>query len=195
MKNVSLYIDLAFCFIFLPLMIFIFPVERWWGTYPLFFSVFIGWLYVTYFVYKYFIVPNLFHGRKQRFYALAAMAFSLLITFLLSSYEISSPFYHLRQQQIESVSYPVWGVRQNQQAVWLHYIVVVTFCFAVGMLTEAYRQRLRVRKWSMNAIRPNWRFIRRKSIRIFCSIRSIRFTDCLLRIRIKPKQRSNASLI
>ena len=142
MKNVSLYIDLAFCFIFLPLMIFIFPVERWWGTYPLFFSVFIGWLYVTYFVYKYFIVPNLFHGRKQRFYAIAAMAFSLLITFLLSSYEISSPFYHLRQQQLESVSYPIWGVRQNQQAVWLHYIVVVTFCFAVGMLTEAYRQRL-----------------------------------------------------
>ena len=26
--------------------------------------------------------------------------------------------------------------------IWLHYILVVIFCCAVGMLTEAYRQRL-----------------------------------------------------
>ena len=119
MKNVSLYIDLAFCFIFLPLMIFIFPVERWWGTYPLFFSVFIGWLYVTYFVYKYFIVPNLFHGRKQRFYALAAMAFSLLITFLLSSYEsrTSLQLYNEAIQPADSDVPPRWDRKQTLIAV------------------------------------------------------------------------------
>lgn len=37
MKNATLYIDLAFSFILLPLVIYAFPVERWWGTYPLFF--------------------------------------------------------------------------------------------------------------------------------------------------------------
>ena len=41
MKNVSLYIDLAFCLVFLPLMMLVFPVERWWGTYPLFFTSFV----------------------------------------------------------------------------------------------------------------------------------------------------------
>lgn len=142
MKNVSLYIDLAFCVAFLPLMIYIFPVERWWGSYLTFFCSFVAWLYTTYFIYKYFIIPNLFHKRKLRFYALAAMAVSLVVTFLFSSYEINSPFYHLREQQLEVIPFPIWGVRQNQQAVWLHYIVVVIFCFAVGMLTEAYRQRL-----------------------------------------------------
>ena len=50
MKNVSLYIDLAFCLVFLPLMMLVFPVERWWGTYPLFFTSFVIWLYVTYFI-------------------------------------------------------------------------------------------------------------------------------------------------
>lgn len=140
MKNASLYIDLAFCFGFLPLMIFAFPVERWWGTYPVFFGSFVGWLYVTYFSYKYFIIPRLFHGGRQRMYALTAIAVSLLVTFLFSSYEISSPFYHVRQQL--AAHGPVWGARQNQQAVWLHYIIVVIFSFAVGMLTEAYRQRL-----------------------------------------------------
>lgn len=142
MKNASLYIDLAFCLGFLPLMIFAFPVERWWGTRPVFFVAFVGWLYLTYFLYKYFIVPRMFHGGQRRICALAAVAVSLLATFLFSSYEISSPFYHLRQQQVEAIPYPVWGVRQNQQAVWLHYIVVVFFCVATGMLTEAYRQRL-----------------------------------------------------
>ena len=36
MKRVSLYIDLGFCLIFLQLMIFMFPVERWWGTLALY---------------------------------------------------------------------------------------------------------------------------------------------------------------
>ncbi|MDE7304380.1 MAG: histidine kinase [Alistipes sp.] len=141
MKNASLLIDLAFCLVFLPLMIFAFPVERWWGSDPLFFGAFVGWLYLTYFLYKYFIVPMLFHGNKKRLCAIAAAAVSLLVTFLFSSYEISSPFYHLHRP-LESLPYPVWGVRQNQQAVWLHYIVVTIFCVAVGTLTEAYRQRL-----------------------------------------------------
>lgn len=142
MKSVSLYIDLAFCLVFLPLMIFIFPVERWWGTYPVFFSSFVGWLYVSYFVHKYFVIPRLFRGGRRRIHALAAVAVSLLITLLFSSYEISSPLYHIHRQQCEIYPYPIWGVRQNQQAVWLHYIVVVIFSFAVGMLTEVYRQRM-----------------------------------------------------
>lgn len=142
MKNVQLYIDLAFCFIFLPVMILAFPVERRWATYPVFFGLFVGWLYVTYFLYKYFIVPRLFHSRRKRLGALAVVILSLLVTLLFSSYEISSPSYHLRQPRIEAIPYLIWGVRLNQQAVWLHYIVVVIFCFAVGMLAEAYRQRL-----------------------------------------------------
>lgn len=142
MKNISVYTDLAFCFIFLPMMIFVFPVERWWGTYPLFLILFVGWLYVTYFVYKYCIVPGMFHRGRRRTVAVVAAVVSLLVTFLFSSYEITSPFYHLRQEQLESINVPVWGIRLNQQAVWLHYIVVVFFCCIVGMLTEAYRQRL-----------------------------------------------------
>lgn len=141
-KYATAYIDIAFCFCFLPLMLFIFPVERWWGTHPVFFCLFIGWLYITYFVYKYFVVPRMFHGGRRFVYAVAVIVASLLVTFMFSSYEINSPFYHIRQQQLEAIPFPVWGVRQNQQAVWLHYIVVVMFCFALGLLTEVYRQRL-----------------------------------------------------
>lgn len=141
MKNVPLYIDIAFCFVFLPAMLFVFPVERWWGAYPVFFGLFIGWLYATYFVYKYLVIPRLFLGGRRRLLALAAVAVSLLITLLFSSYEITSPYYHLRQLYTPE-GYPLLGIRTNQQAVWLHYILVVVFGFAVGTLNEAYRQRL-----------------------------------------------------
>lgn len=142
MKNATLYIDLAFCFILLPLVIYAFPVERWWGTYPLFFCSFVGWLYVTYFLYKYFIIPGLFLKGKKRVVALITVLLSLSVTFFFSSYEITSPLYHIHQQQREISPYPIWGIRQNQQAIWLHYILVVIFCFAVGMLKEVYRQKL-----------------------------------------------------
>ena len=133
---------MAFCFILLPLVIYAFPVERWWGTYPLFFCSFVGWLYVTYFLYKYFIVPRLFIKGKKRTIAVAVIVLSLAVTFLFSAYEITSPLYHIHQQQRQLYPYPIWGIRQNQQAIWLHYILVVIFCFAVGMLKEVYRQKL-----------------------------------------------------
>lgn len=142
MKNVPLYTDLAFCLILLPLMIYAFPVERWWGTYPLFFCAFVGWLYVTYFLYKYFIIPRLFQKGRRRIAALVAFAFSLSVTFLFSSHDISSPLYQAHQQQRAIYPHLMWGVRQNQQAVWLHYIVVTIFCFAIGTLNEAFRQRI-----------------------------------------------------
>ena len=134
--------DMAFCFILLPLVIYAFPVERWWGTYPLFFCSFVGWLYVTYFLYKYFIVPRLFIKGKKRMMAVVAILLSLAVTFLFSAYEITSPLYHIHQEQRQLYPYPIWGIRQNQQAIWLHYILVVIFCFAVGMLKEVYRRKL-----------------------------------------------------
>ena len=142
MRHITVYMDMAFCFILLPLVIYAFPVERWWGTYPLFFCSFVGWLYVTYFLYKYFIVTRLFIKGKKRTIAVAAILLSLAVTFLFSAYEITSPLYHIHQEQRQLYPYPIWGIRQNQQAIWLHYILVVIFCFAVGMLKEVYRQKL-----------------------------------------------------
>lgn len=142
MKNATLYMDIAFCLILLPVVIYAFPVERWWGTYPLFFSSFVGWLYATYFIYRYLIIPQLFTRGRKRAAALALILLSLAVTLLFSSYEITSPIYHVIRQQRETYPYPIWGVRQNQQAVWLHFILVVVFCFAIGMMQEAYRQKM-----------------------------------------------------
>ena len=47
MKNISIYIDIAFCILLLPLMIIVFPIERRWGIYLIFFCIFVVWLYIT----------------------------------------------------------------------------------------------------------------------------------------------------
>ncbi|MGM9804012.1 MAG: sensor histidine kinase [Muribaculaceae bacterium] len=144
MKRLSTYIDLGFCIVLLPLMIFAFPVERWWATAPTFFCVFVLWLYITYFLYRYFIVPRFLRNRRNVAVAIAGILVSLSITAIVSTYKITSPYYHLRQQykKTESINVPNWGARPTQQAVWLHYIIVVMFSFSVGMVSEVYRQRL-----------------------------------------------------
>ncbi|MGM9687824.1 MAG: sensor histidine kinase [Alloprevotella sp.] len=142
MKHVSVWIDLAFCIVLLPLMMYMFPVERWWGIHPFYFSLFVGWLYATYFLYKYGIVPRLCRSGQRKLPAWIALGATLAVTLLFSSFEITSPYYHLRQLLGEPSSNLTWGMRPNRQAVWLHFIIVVTFCFAQGLLNEAYRQRL-----------------------------------------------------
>ncbi|MGM9842759.1 MAG: sensor histidine kinase [Muribaculaceae bacterium] len=141
MKQISLYIDLAFCLVILPLLIYLFPVERWWGEHPLYFGLFVAWLYVSYFLYKYHIIPSLFHRGRRRILGIASLIFSLAVTFSFSAHQISSPYYKLRQQYGISEKHR-WGARQNQQAVWLHFIIVATFCVAEGMLTEVFRLRM-----------------------------------------------------
>ncbi|MGN1225646.1 MAG: sensor histidine kinase, partial [Candidatus Cryptobacteroides sp.] len=140
MKHLQLYIDLAFCLCIMPLMLFIFPIERWWAVKPLFFALFVLWMYANYFCYKYFIVPKLFC--KKRGLAICAIIGSLLITSLISQEEISSPFHELIEENLTMVTYPTWGLRPTDQAIWLYYILVVTFCFAVGSLNEMYKEKM-----------------------------------------------------
>lgn len=144
MNKINVYIDIVFCVILLPLMIIAFPVERWWATAPLYFSLFVAWLYATYFLFRHYVVPTFFRNPRRRSAAIACIVASLAITAAFSMHHITSPYYHLRQQHAANykVSVPVWGARPNQQAVWLHFIVVVTFSFALSVMNEAFRQRL-----------------------------------------------------
>lgn len=142
MKHIDRYIDLAFCLVFLPLMIYAFPVERWWATRPWLFVAFILWLYAAYFLYKYCCVPMLFGHSRRRLWAVGLIVLSLGVTFLFTTFDITSPFYHLRQSGLVDLPVPVWGVRPNRQAVWLYFIIVVFFSFAVQCTGMAYRARL-----------------------------------------------------
>lgn len=77
MRHMPLYTDLVFCIVLLPLMIIAFPVERWWATAPVYFCLFVLWLYTTYFLYSHYVVPGLFRNRRRRIAAIVCIVVSL----------------------------------------------------------------------------------------------------------------------
>lgn len=143
-RNIPLYvIDIAYCAVFVPLVIYLMPVERWWGAHPVFLGLFIAWLYCNYFAFKYFIVPSVFGKGSGRVMALLAVAVSIAGTVGFASYRIESPYSsEIRAiREAHSDRTPKLGMYHYKQAVWLHYLVVVSFSAALGLLTEAYKLR------------------------------------------------------
>lgn len=143
-RNILLYvIDIAYCVVFLPLIIYLMPVERWWGAHPVFLGLFIVWLYCNYFAFKYFIIPSVFGKGSSRVVALLAVVVSIAGTVGFASYRIESPYSsEIRAiREAHSDWTPKLGMYHYKQAVWLHYLVVVSFSAALGLLTEAYKLR------------------------------------------------------
>lgn len=66
MKNLALYIDLAFCLIVLPIMVAMSPIERWIQHFTAYMLCAGIWLYLVYFINRVFTVPFLFGDRKKK---------------------------------------------------------------------------------------------------------------------------------
>ena len=90
-NRLPLVIDLAFCLILLPFMIWLLPVNRWAASNAPFVVLFVGWLYVVYFAYRYYAVPRLLRGRRQIVAAIAVIAVTLVVTWLISRYRFEIP--------------------------------------------------------------------------------------------------------
>lgn len=142
MKNISVYIDIAFCIIVLPIMMMIFPIERWFHNFQ-WYVISVGiWLYCLYFLNRVVTVPFLFKGKKYSGVGVVAIVVSILITYVLSRVTLYTPKPNIHDLGIERV---LPSILQYQQAVWSLFMIVEAFSFAVGLLTEANIQRTRRR--------------------------------------------------
>lgn len=142
MKNLSLYIDMVFCAVVLPVMVMIFPIERWSHNF-LWYVVMVGvWLYMLYFVNRAVTVPLLFRGGRYRWGGAALFLLSLAVTYLLSCVTLYTPKPNIHDTGINRV---LPSVQQYQQAVWSLFMIVESFSFAVGLLTQVNKQRSRRR--------------------------------------------------
>lgn len=142
MKNVSVYIDLAFCLIVLPLMAIIFPVERWFHNFPWYVTTVGLWLYALYMLNRLLTVPLLFRGGRRRWAGIALILLSVAITGILSQISLYNPKPNLLDQGITRI-FP--SVQPYQQAVWALFMIVQAFSFAIGLLTQANLQKSRRR--------------------------------------------------
>ena len=146
-KRLPLIIDLAFCFVLLPFMIWLLPVNRWAVSNMPFVVLFVGWLYAVYFIYRYFAVPRLLRDRPQIVAAVIVIAITFVATWFISRYRFEVPQQSMPRMRprlyvldgSETMSRSGWIIL-HRRAVWFLYVVVTAFSFAVGMLAELYRQ-------------------------------------------------------
>lgn len=143
MKNVSIYIDLVFCLIVLPVMVMIFPVERWYHNFQWYVITVGFWLYALYFMNRIFTVPALFRTRKSRWMGIVLILVSFGITYMLTKISLYIPKPNVHDEGIVRIFLP--SIQQYQQAVWSLFMIVEAFSFAIGLLTQANLQKSRRR--------------------------------------------------
>lgn len=140
-KYLPLGIDLFFCLVLLPALIMLLPVERWLANNSTFVVLLVGWLYAVYFLTRKACVPMLFRSRRQLVIALCMLAGTVLVTWLVTQYQMEFPFRgdHPRPERIRRAA-NLSKIRLHQQGTWFLYLVTICFSIAVGLLTELYRQ-------------------------------------------------------
>lgn len=143
-RNLLLYIDICFCVFILPLMILLLPIERWAINNPIFVYLFIGWLYLVYFINRKFTVEYFFKDRRHVLVALGIIAATIVVTYLITQIDIGMPRMmrgprHLRGMGDQMLLRPM-KFRQQQQGVWFLYMVVSAFSIAVSLLTVLHKQ-------------------------------------------------------
>lgn len=143
MKNVSIYIDLVFCLIVLPVMVMIFPVERWYHNFQWYVITVGFWLYALYFMNRIFTVPALFRTKKSRWMGIVLILVSFGITYTLTKISLYIPKPNVHDEGIVRIFLP--SIQQYQQAVWSLFMIVEAFSFAIGLLTQANLQKSRRR--------------------------------------------------
>lgn len=148
-KYLPLVIDMAFCLVLLPFMVWLLPVNRWAASNAPFVVLFIGWLYAAYFTYRYYAVPRLFRDRRQVVLAIAVIIVSLVVTWLISRYRFEVPQQAMPRMRPRPYApdgfdaTPRTGLMiLHRRAVWFLYFVVAAFSFAVGTLAELYRRTI-----------------------------------------------------
>lgn len=142
MKNLALYIDLAFCLIVLPVMVVLSPIERWVHNFTAYMMIAGVWLYLVYIINRAFTIPFLFGSRNKKICGAIMILASIIVTFILSGIELYIPKPNIHD---EGIVRHLPQILQYQQALWTLFMIVEAFSFAVGLLVHTNIQKARLR--------------------------------------------------
>lgn len=145
-KKVQIWIDLFFCLVLLPVMIYLLPIERWLENNLLFVCLLVAWLYIVYFVNRVFTIPSLFKDRKHLIWAVLVVIAMIGITYLLTRYKMEFPWQNKQNPGMGGPPRQPMSpsrLRLHQQAIWFLFVIVMTFSSAIGLLGQLYRLRAR----------------------------------------------------
>ena len=133
--RISIYIDLIFSFIILPLLIMLVPVEKWIIHHTYFMILLIVYVYLLYFTYRKVNIPGLIMQRQFRLVVLL-MVVLVFITWTISQIPIPKDDFINAPRD--------WGIRQHIRSlsVWFFFFVVTGFSLAIELMFELFKQIL-----------------------------------------------------
>lgn len=132
-SKVTMYVDLLFCFVILPLIIMLVPITKWITNHPAFAISFIAYLYLLYFVYRKANLPSLFMQKKYG--RIIVIIISLLfVTELLTHYPLP--------ENIGSKLPLDFRRHLHTQTIWFFFLIVSGFGLAIELTFELFRQML-----------------------------------------------------
>lgn len=149
MQKISNYIDALFCCVILPMMIIIFPVERWFHYFPMYTICVAAWLYIVYFVNRRLICPLLFKKTFFRRLGGAMLVATVIVTYFISNIRLYEPKPHLFDMGITRYL-PI--LEQYQQCIWSLFVIVEFFSIALTVIIEFASQR---NQWLLKLIEEN----------------------------------------
>ena len=131
-KRATVFIDVLFCAVILPLIIMLLPVDRWIARHPIFATTMVTYLYALYYAIRRIHIPALIIARRYK-PIICFAAVVMVAAWLLSHFPFESPSRYLPLEA---------RIQQRTQAVWLFTLVVVGFGLSIELILELFRQIL-----------------------------------------------------
>ena len=129
MKNGYL-VDIIFCILVLPGMMFLFPIGEWAQWHPGYILGYAGWLYGVYFLCREALGPMLPKGWRGLLTVLGVLFLVAAVTFLMSWSPVDFP------RDADTVS---GRLELHQRAMWVLLIADIT----IGLLVGLYDSRIK----------------------------------------------------
>lgn len=141
-NKTSFILDLFFCVIFVPLLVFLGPSHHWFGQWPLFSLIVCVYLYGCYFVLMKIDVPSLLILKK--YYKLGGL-FVILITctYLLSLYPLPDMDFVTPAMSEYQTKVRNFGVSVT---LWLMFSLVTGYSLTISFVRAFYQQLLLKKK-------------------------------------------------
>lgn len=136
-KNISIYIDLLFCAVILPIVLMLTPVEKWIVHHTTFMLTLITYLYTLYFIYRKINLPStILQGKYLK--AAAIILIIIIITELVSSFPLPE---NSNSQNIDTPQTVIEARRHlRTQIVWYFFFIVTGFSLAIELVFELFKQ-------------------------------------------------------
>lgn len=131
--RITLYVDLLFCLVILPLIIMLVPIDKWFINQPVFVVTLVIYFYLLYFTYRKVNIPSLFM-RKKYGYIILVLAVLMLVTELMT---------HFPLPEKSNIKLPLEFRRHlHSQTVWFFFLIISGFGLAIEVTFELFRQML-----------------------------------------------------